>query len=830
MKDSMKLACTAALVTAGVVSPVIAHAATTPAAPPASPSYSADSSPIVLPVRPVPKDPFGQTLQETCKKLSDVNSAALTSAAKRAPASFDDDVKGAARAAQAAEQARTALAEKEADKKKREEALEGLQKTLKDKEDAVTKASVGNARKQAEKERDEAKKAYDEAKKAYDEAKPKLDASIGQKTRARDAAEKTLADAMDLLVAHLANLAQTCAVLADSKRWQNLTEEQLTLLRALHASNVFPSLADAIDKSSLALASTSDELVEKLVPEMKSVVIGAFASGVGGASALAGFGNRFVEGLAEFVVTRAKQEAILFLQERMSKSLCKDDGGRALPGQTLLANTCDALLTLNGKMPLHSMGTYLNAATRKDLVALPDSFLHVTTDLDPAHHYIYEPGRLVYAVARMTAEGGPHPLDVLSSVHQIPLRKCEIDTGTTDAGRWCKNIFRSVRVGSSFVHAIRQEEEPKRLITGPDAEAGPRLITLALNFESHAGIVLTADKLGKALTAFRAAAEATIAVDEAIENLNKGKKDDDTTAERRRRIAQATLQGTLAMIQAAQTLAGVAGAPSDGKVMEVLNLLQVVGQLGQDSLSEDYGALAVDLARLVKTMQALLPKKGEPGFDKVERVTKLLDAVGQYMPFIVEIAAAKSSQDVAAAFEAAAAPVGSYKVKFDRPTVALNAFFGAYGGGEVLLTEKADGVLLGAGAFAPVGLHLSKSFCESGAAPLGLMISVLDLGALTQQRLLQDVNPDGDAAGSGSAAQSPTVSWEQFISPGLYGTVGVGTRQSPTPFTFGLGVSFVPNFRKVEVTTDGSTSGPFDAPVLRFGVFAALDLTLLPLN
>ncbi|XYI03521.1 hypothetical protein ACMHYB_28630 [Sorangium sp. So ce1128] len=624
-----------------------------------------------------------------------------------------------------------------------------------------------------------------------------------------------------MIARYLFELETTCARLATSAGWVELDVKDLEILRDLRGSTTFGALASRLSDETLASGAGWNEIEAMLARALKATERGKLSADIAGADIVSGLGAKLFEGLADFLVTRSKQEAVLFLQEHMRDELCKDEPGQNHLGPILLSNTCRALSELDGTISLNAMGTYMNSAARMDLVLLPDSVLQHATAVDPEHHYIYEPGRLVYAVARKIEEGRHDPLDVLASVHEVAKRRCEIHPGATDAGQRCEKTFRLLRGGSMFLRAVRQQKEVEKILGEEDGEAGPRLVAIGLDLEALSGKPLDATRLGKAMSAFRLGVRTTLSIARTIGALKNSAGDDkETPAERRLRLAQATLEASVAMISMAEALRDLLDVQDD-EVGQVLNLLKKVALVGRAGLDEDYGTLVLELSRLLAELRQVHRQNAE--------LAAMFSTISRYTPFIVEIASAKDSKDVAAAFEAAAAPVGSYKVKFERSTMALNAFFGLSAGSESILADRVSGTSSTFGGFAPVGVHFSKPFCASGALPLGIMVSVIDLGALTTQRFEQEVK--GDEQGeSGEASRSATVGFEQLFSPGLFLTVGLGSKDFRTPFTLGGGISFVPNLRQVELTDSAGATTSFNAPVLRFGGFLALDLTLLPIN
>lgn len=220
--------------------------------------------------------------------------------------------------------------------------------------------------------------------------------------------------------------------------------------------------------------------------------------------------------------------------------------------------------------------------------------------------------------------------------------------------------------------------------------------------------------------------------------------------------------------------------------------------------SRDYAAAVRGLVEIVSSYDEALP-----------------DWAGRFLPLVVDLAEAEDSAQVAAALERAAAPVGSWRLKRQKPLWSITALVGGSIGYERPTDEDAMGgaSLKGgwaAGLIAPVGLQ--RTYDVAGWS-IGGMFSLLDVGQITWTRL-ESQEQSGDEAG---AEQSPDADFAKVFSPGLYLTIGA----ADTPLTFGIGGSFAPALRSYTYELDG-TERSRDVSVWRFGLYFAADVTLLP--
>jgi hypothetical protein len=189
--------------------------------------------------------------------------------------------------------------------------------------------------------------------------------------------------------------------------------------------------------------------------------------------------------------------------------------------------------------------------------------------------------------------------------------------------------------------------------------------------------------------------------------------------------------------------------------------------------------------------------------------------VDKSMLLLVELANARSSDQVARTLDAAAAPVGSWRIKHRRPSLTLNAFLGATWGRELLLNAPAQTNGHSLGLAAPVGLHGTVPL--GGDFALGGLVTLLDLGAISALRV------DSKTAEKG-VSTVPNVGFAQVFSPGGFATVNWKM------VALGVGVSGSPLLRKVEVSEDGSATPVFsEKSVLRVHGFLGIDVTLFHL-
>lgn len=223
--------------------------------------------------------------------------------------------------------------------------------------------------------------------------------------------------------------------------------------------------------------------------------------------------------------------------------------------------------------------------------------------------------------------------------------------------------------------------------------------------------------------------------------------------------------------------------------------------------ARDYSSAALALVEAVKLFDVALP-----------------EWAARFLPMVVDLAEAKDSAQVSAALTRAAAPVGSWRLKRQKPLWSISGLVGGSVGYEQPREDEAPGGQSfeggwAAGLMAPVGLQFSWPCCKKGWST-GLLLSLLDVGQITWSRL-EEKESSMDDAGMEAV---PDTSLSKVFSPGLYLTIGAGH----SPFTFGAGASYAPGLRAYTYALDGAEREQ-EVSVFRFGIFAAIDITLVPL-
>lgn len=195
-------------------------------------------------------------------------------------------------------------------------------------------------------------------------------------------------------------------------------------------------------------------------------------------------------------------------------------------------------------------------------------------------------------------------------------------------------------------------------------------------------------------------------------------------------------------------------------------------------------------------------------------VAKVVAFIKKYGNFMANMVKAKTPEEVEAAIESAALPVGSATIKrHSEWNVALNAYVGPYLG-----REKIKGIDDGeskpntAGITAPVGFAISHgiNWWKKNGWSTSLFISVIDLGAPVAFRFKDD-----------KTEQIPSIQLKDIVSPGIFASIGF----PKFPISCNIGWQSGPLLRKIDPQFASLASSTYsrwsisfvvDIPILNF--------------
>jgi hypothetical protein len=591
-----------------------------------------------------------------------------------------------------------------------------------------------------------------------------------------------------------------------------------------------------------ALAAT---FVEEAEIELAGKRASAFS-----ASSLGAAASTVFEGLAEFLIDRAKEEAITYLREQLVSRICAADADPIL----FIPNTCKLLVETDPNLSISAMGAALRTTVISDLELFPDRAMVLAWTFEAEVAYSGTGMRVLVPLVR-DARARKSPLEFVAGLHTVGIVDCErlAGPGHENAEQRCADTMALLRLSSMLIHATVSQTAVQQ--KSPD----PPYLTLSIMFALEqrflrmpelaqtrilADLGWTKFELGPehiaTFEALVAEAETLIpdleqAIDTLAEQVTAGERPAILDEEMYRLAMRATTDlSTLAELM----LTKLPSTDADGEWRKQM-AVALDGLPGQFGLAQAYADQDWATATLQTVIVAKQWLEQQGSRELSVHYSQSLQALTRYLPLFIEIANAKSSDEVNNALQAAF-PAGAYKRKYRESAISLNGFLGIYGGG-TLSNSLDDGDQLQFGAiggefsmFAPIGVHVSNPVGAHRKRPsnVGVLFSVIDLGAITTSKWLeQEVNPEV-ASGAGTTqtkiAEPAAFNLAGIVAPGTYFTVGIAN----SPFTFGLGASFVPFAQKRTITGRDSV-GDIEStdttflPVVRFGAFLAIDITFV---
>jgi hypothetical protein len=486
-----------------------------------------------------------------------------------------------------------------------------------------------------------------------------------------------------------------------------------------------------------------------------------------------------INGLTSFVLERARQELIDFSLDQLSRGICKNTQPQGKTLKTLFPALCALVGATDDARIALIPGQMFRQAILQDLHALPGNLSTIVATASFKHHELaacgLELGQLIF---EGTSRHEPALPLVLAAVDRIGeslvCRKAFSFPGAPGTvwpthGEAVRSALRLI--SAEWLHA--SVDQRREYLQDPAKLVAVLLPKIPSNLPGADALKLAMERL----------VPAVIRVQAALSALNSAIGEGEKRIPLVRELLSAsieTLENTFdLMLRLHPKQPG--WDPSKGRTVAV-GVLRGARQLLE-------GSFAAGLTTLLTTVS--IPTTQEPYVSLV-----------RFGGLLTEIGSARSSDEVAAALESAAAPAGSWRLRRRKWTLGLSARVGITAGMENVLGEALDGqdsrVPWGAttGLSLPIGLDASIPLGESWA--LGLMLHPIDLGAVATARLGgTEQIMTGEV--SERATLEPKVGFAQVLALGGGIYLGLGR----TPLVLQLGASFVPGLRPV-ITSAGT--------------------------
>lgn len=183
----------------------------------------------------------------------------------------------------------------------------------------------------------------------------------------------------------------------------------------------------------------------------------------------------------------------------------------------------------------------------------------------------------------------------------------------------------------------------------------------------------------------------------------------------------------------------------------------------------------------------------------------------KYGSFMASVATAKNSEEVSAAIEAFALPAGSSRIKRRSDfNVSLNAYVGLFVGMEKIKSVDSGFTPNTFGVYAPVGISMSRGNISLGkwkGHSISLFISAIDLGAVTSFRFKDD-----------STKKAPAIKLKDIFAPGVNLSFGFAN----SPISLSAGWQMGPRLRGVTPAANEFASSKYS----RIGITLCVDIPL----
>lgn len=489
--------------------------------------------------------------------------------------------------------------------------------------------------------------------------------------------------------------------------------------------------------------------------------------------------STMIWGMVDFLVGRAREQLSEFAVERFTGRLCADAPKDRIAVRSLFPGTCK-VLTDDLLTEFMTGFTALQAAVRVDLQGLPLA-LAAEIDRTVAAGKVPVAARVVFTFATRLVRGEP-PLAILRALHE--------ETYLRDAS--CKDHVAGHLFLATLALASSIAEDGNRFAIPTKGMRVHAALAFAVNIKLLAERdVPIARCFAKRAREVEVAVEALAPVLEDLSELIEAAQDltgeEESTEVRGRKLAKVVVAGIDLVVTADEALAGRLSE-------EVRADLETARAIAEHVASGRYGAAVLAIRDLAVELGA--EDKLPAGFVRL-------------MSFAADYATARDVETATAAIEAFVLPKESYRGKrrAERTYVRVNAYLGIGASYEIVDGKGA----IAMGGYAPIGLEVGTPVGDSGYS-IGLLLHVVDLGALTTWRIKLDDEDQADAR--------PEVGFDQIISPGAMLAIGI----KDAPFTIGVGVSRVPDLRLDENDTLSPCTSGCDA--WRVGVNALVDIPL----
>jgi len=235
---------------------------------------------------------------------------------------------------------------------------------------------------------------------------------------------------------------------------------------------------------------------------------------------------------------------------------------------------------------------------------------------------------------------------------------------------------------------------------------------------------------------------------------------------------------------------------------------------------ENYSLAIIELINIIESK---LPEKISKKIKEDPTYKSFTTLFLKYSAFMAAVVRAENSDEVKKAIEAAALPVGSYRIKrTKRLTISLNSYLGLFCNQEKFLQQNSTDTtnpekvkIWNFSITAPIGLAFNwgintKKYQKRPGLCLSVFASIIDLGAIVRFHFKNDKDIEGLSE----------LEWKDIFAPGAFLLFNLNR----LPISFGGGVQLAPMLK--EVNEDGILEMA-KTKRIRWGLMVVVDIPLI---
>jgi hypothetical protein len=515
--------------------------------------------------------------------------------------------------------------------------------------------------------------------------------------------------------------------------------------------------------------------------------------------------TNFADGMAKFLVERAKQELNTAFFEKFRKTL-QDNGDL----QLLFPRTYSSLLVVGSE--IYNFQIYLNVLRESFEIDLANiirnsrRFLESSKSLEDfrKNTKVYSSIRIAFDLTE-SIQAGEHPGEAIAMLATRPYL-AEIDS----------SLYKSLRIYKIISSSLRSLEEDRYWISAEEfrklENSSLLKIYLGLLYQNFPKDLIT--PYGKNYRKDILGAYATVPEQyfSTINRMMSNFQRLEASVVRLNEFKQnatgldyySLYNNVLSLMDNIYTELNGEKTEWEEEYKKFKNYAQLTGDIYLNASQRKYSMAIVNTVIFL---------------DSLAKDKALSASVMKYGSFMAAVVQAENSDQVKQAIEAVALPSGSSRIKRESLwNISVNAYLGGYGGAEYIQKLQRGNLKGSVGLSAPIGIAFSRGskFLRKDKSKGGwsytTFISFIDLGAVAAFRIKDS-----------TTAALPQLKLENILAPGLYLIAGI----PKSPLSLGMFCQYGPSLRSVSAQNISVTS--YNETTWRFGGMLAIDIPLLTL-